>query len=34
VAHALHEEGIVDPVIGKLLEEIATHARACRERLQ
>lgn len=34
VAHALHEEGIVDPVIGKLVEEIGTHARACRERLQ
>lgn len=33
VAHALHEEGIVDPMIGKLVEGIETHARACRERL-
>jgi serine/threonine-protein kinase HipA len=33
VAHTLHEEGIVDPVIGKLEEGIGTHARACRESL-
>ncbi len=33
VAHALHDEGIVDPVIGKLVDGIGTHARACRERL-
>jgi serine/threonine-protein kinase HipA len=33
VANALHEEGIVDPVIGKLVGGIETHARACRERL-
>ena len=33
VAHALHEEGIVDPVIGKLADGIGTHARASRERL-
>lgn len=33
VAHALHEEGIVDPVIEKLVEGIGMHALACRERL-
>lgn len=33
VAHALHEEGIVDPVIGKLVDGIGTNARASRERL-
>jgi hypothetical protein len=33
VAHALHEEGIVDPVIGKLVDGIGMHARACRESL-
>jgi serine/threonine-protein kinase HipA len=31
VAHALYEEGIVDPMIGKLEEEIKTHARTCLE---
>ena len=33
VAHALHEQDITDPVIGKLVKQIGTHARACRERI-
>jgi serine/threonine-protein kinase HipA len=33
VAHALHHEGLEDPVIGKLVDAIDTHAQACRERL-
>lgn len=34
VGHALHEQGITDPVIGKLVEQIGRHARACRERIR
>jgi hypothetical protein len=33
VAHALQEEGIVDPLISKLVEGIGTHASVFRESL-